>query len=217
MFTLCHGLGHCMHGWYSNHNEPYAYSGHSLFTAEVASTCNETILHHYMLEHAKTREEKLYLVNKFIQEIQGVFFTQTYFSEFEYEIHSIIEEGGALSIDRLRQLYREVYEKYYGPDYFLPEDRDLGCVRISHFYRQYYVYQYATGFAASQLLAQKILSGDEKAKEAWIQFLKTGSSDYPIEILKKAGVDMTTKEPFENVIRIYSDLVDQLEELLKES
>jgi oligoendopeptidase F len=215
-FTLAHELGHTMHGWYSYNSEPYVYAGHSLFTAEVASICNEFILINYMMENAKTKEEKLYLVNRYLQRIQGAFFTQIYFSEFEDRIHKILEEGGALSTETLRKNYREVYEKYYGPDYFIPEDRDLGSIRISHFYRQFYVYQYATGVAAAQLIANKISSGDEKAKEAWIEFLKTGSSAYPIDILKKAGVDMTTREPFENIINVFSGLVDQLEELLFE-
>ncbi len=214
VFTLGHELGHCMHSYYSNKSEPYAYAGHSLFTAEVASTCNETILIHHMLNKAKTREEKLYLLNHYIEMIMGTFYTQIMFSEFEYQIHQVVEQGGALSAENMRKMYRDIYQKYYGPDYYIPENRDLGCLRIGHFYRQYYVYQYATSFAASQMLAARILDGDKKAISDYIEFIKTGSSDYPIEILKKAGVDMTTPQPVENVINILSGLIDQFEKLL---
>lgn len=216
VFTLGHELGHCMHSLYSYKAEPYPYVGHSLFTAEVASTCNETILIHYMLDRAKTREEKLYLLNHYIEMIMGTFYTQIFFSEFEHKIHEHVEAGGALSAENMRQMYREVYQKYFGPDYFIPENRDLGCLRIGHFYRMYYVYQYATSFAASQMLAARILDGDKKATDDYIQFIKTGSSDYPINILKKAGVDMTTPEPVENVINIFGELVDEFEKLLLE-
>ncbi len=167
-----------------------------------------------MLNKAKTREEKLYLLNHYIEMIMGTFYTQIMFSEFEHQIHQVVEQGGALSAENMRKMYRDIYQKYYGPDYYIPENRDLGCLRIGHFYRQYYVYQYATSFAASQMLAARILDGDKKAISDYIEFIKTGSSDYPIEILKKAGVDMTTPQPVENVINILSGLIDQFEKLL---
>jgi len=214
VFTLAHEMGHAMHSHYTYQNEPYAYAGHSLFTAEVASTCNESILLHHMLDHAKDRNEKLYLLNYYIQSIMGTFYTQLMFSEFELKIHEIVENGGALSAEGMRKIYRDIYQKYYGPDYFIPVNRDLGCLRIGHFYRAYYVYQYATSYAASQMLSKMILEGREGAQEAYLEFVSTGSSDYPIEILKKAGIDMTTAEPVENTIQIFSELVDQFEELL---
>ncbi len=214
VFTLAHEMGHLMHNYYSYQHEPYAYAGHSLFTAEVASTCNEAIMIKYMLSQTKDRNEKLYLLNYYIDQIIGTFYTQVWFSEFELKIHEIVESGGALSADGLRKLYREVYQKYYGPDLFIPENRDLGGMRISHFYRQYYVYQYATSYAASQMLSRKILAGDKKAVNAYMEFIKTGSSDYPVNILKKAGVDMTTTEPFENTIKTFAELVDEYERLL---
>jgi oligoendopeptidase F len=214
VFTLAHEMGHMMHNYYTTKNEPFIYSGHSLFTAEVASTCNEAIMIKYMLDHTKDKNEKLYLLNYYIDQIIGTFYTQVWFSEFEQKIHETVENGGALSTDALRKFYRDIYQKYYGPDIYIPQDRDYGGMRISHFYRMYYVYEYATSYAASQVLSQKILSGDKKATAAYMEFIKTGSSDYPINILKKAGVDMTTTEPFDNTIKIFSDLVDQYEKLL---
>lgn len=214
VFTLAHELGHAMNSYYTYQNEPYQYAGHSLFCAEVASTVNEALMIKYMMERVKTREEKLYLVNYYIDQIMGTFYTQTWFSEFERDIHDVVEKGGALSSDSMRKMYRELYGKYYGPDYFIPEGRDMGCLRIGHFYRQFYVYQYATGYAAAELITRKIIEGQPGATDAYLNFLKTGSSDYPINILKKAGVDMTTTEPYENVINTFGKLVDQYETLL---
>ena len=156
----------------------------------------------------------MFLLNYYIDQIIGTFYTQIWFSEFELKIHEIVENGGALSADGLRKIYREVYQKYYGPDIFIPENRDLGGMRISHFYRQYYVYQYATSYAASQMLSRKILAGDKTAVAAYMDFIKTGASDYPVNILKKAGVDMTTTEPFAQTIKTFSELVDEYEKLL---
>ena len=214
VFTLAHEMGHAMHSHYTYQNEPYAYAGHSLFCAEVASTCNESILIKYMIEKAKDKNEKLYLLNYYINQILGTFYTQVMFSEFELKIHDLVENGGALSAESMRKMYREIYEKYYGPDYFLPENRDLGCLRIGHFYRAYYVYQYATSYAASQMLSQMILNRTEGAQQAYLDFISTGSSEYPIEILKKAGIDMTKPEAVENTIQIFAELVDEYERLL---
>jgi oligoendopeptidase F len=214
VFTLAHETGHLMHNYYSYRSEPYVYAGHSLFTAEVASTCNEAIMIKYMLERTKDKNEKLYLLNYYIDQIIGTFYTQVWFSEFEHKMHQVVEQGGALSAESLRKMYREIYQKYYGPDIYIPEWRDLGGMRIGHFYRMYYVYQYATSYAASQVLSKRILEGDKKAVAAYMEFIKTGSSDYPVNILKKAGVDMTTTEPFDNTIKIFGELVDEFEKLL---
>jgi oligoendopeptidase F len=217
VFTLAHETGHLMHNYYSYRNEPYVYAGHSLFTAEVASTCNEAIMIKYMIDHTTDRNEKLYLLNYYIDQIIGTFYTQVWFSEFEHKIHEVVEQGGALSSDSFRKIYREIFQKYYGPDFFIPPDRDLGGMRIGHFYRMYYVYQYATSYAASQVLSKRILDGDKKAVAAYMEFIKTGASDYPVNILKKAGVDMTTTAPFDNTIKIFSELVDEFEKVLKET
>ena len=216
VFTLTHEMGHAMHGYYTDQHEPFVYSSHSTFTAEVASTCNETIMIKYLIEHSKDKAQKLYLLNHYINQIIGTFYSQAMFSEFELKIHEIVENGGALSAKSMRQLYREVYQKYYGPDLVIEPEKDMGCLRIYHFYRDYYVYQYATSYAASMSLSRKILSGDKDALNSYIDFIKTGSSDYPINILKKAGVDMTSPEPVENVTRTFSELIDEFEKLILE-
>ena len=216
VFTLAHEMGHAMHSFYTNRNEPMAYAGHSIFCAEVASTCNEAVLMKHMLDKVKDRKNRLYLLNYYIRQISGTFYTQVMFSEFELKVHEIVESGGALSAKKMREIYREIYEKYYGPEYFLEENKDLGCLRIGHFYRQYYCYTYATSYAASQMMATKILNKEKGALEAHKRFIETGVSKYPVDILKEAGIDMTTPEPFENVIRIFGELVDEFEKLLLE-
>ncbi len=214
VFTLAHEIGHAMHAIYTNKNEPYTYAGHSRTCAEMASTCNEALLMDYLLKKTTNDDEKLYLLNYSLQGIEGTFFTQTMFSEFEVKAHETIESGGALSAESMKAMYREIYEKYQGPDFFLEENKDIGCLRISHFYRQYYVYSYAVSFSASQMLATRILNGEKGAIEDFYEFLSTGTSLHPVDIIKKAGIDITTTAPYENVIKIYSDLVDQYEQLL---
>ena len=214
VFTLAHEMGHAMNSFYSNQNEPYVYHGHSLFTAEVASTCNEAVLMKHLLANAETKEEKMVLLNYYIEQIQGTFFTQVMFSEFEVAIHDHIENGGATSVDYFRKTYREIFQKYQGPDVVIGPNNDMGGMKISHFYRQYYVYQYATCYAAAQALSQKILEKDPGALDKYMQFLATGSSKYPVDILKDAGVDMTAPEAVERTIRLFGELVDEIERLL---
>ncbi len=216
VFTLAHEIGHAMHAIYTNENEPYTYAGHSRLCAEMASNCNEALLLDYFLKTLTDKNDKLYLLNYSLQKIEGTFFTQTMFSEFEVKAHETIESGGALSAENMRAMYREIYEKYQGPEFFLEENKDIGCLRISHFYRQYYVYSYASSYAASQMLATRILNGEKGAIEDFYEFLSTGTSLHPVDIIKKAGIDITTTAPYENVIKIYSDLVDQYEQLLEQ-
>ncbi|HKK20544.1 MAG TPA: oligoendopeptidase F [candidate division Zixibacteria bacterium] len=216
VFTLAHEMGHAMHSYYTNRNEPYIYGNHSLFVAEVASTCNEAVLMKYMLRNAKTKAEKMELLNYYIEQIIGTFYTQVMFSEFELAIHDRIQNGGALSADFFRKTYRDIYQKYWGPDLVIDSINDMGCMRISHFYREYYVYQYATCYAAAQTLSQKILDKDKGALDLYKQFLSTGSSKYPVDILKDAGVDMTTPDPVNRTIKLFAQLVDQMEQLLNE-
>jgi oligoendopeptidase F len=212
--TLAHEMGHAMHSFYTYKNEPYTYAGHSLFCAEVASTCNESIMLKYLLENSTDKKERLYLLDYYIQQIIGTFFSQVMFTEYELRAHEIIENGGALTAESMRAMYREIFEKYNGPDLYLLPINDIGCLRIGHFYRQYYVFQYATSYAASQMLSQMILEGKPGAQEAYLEFVKTGSSAYPIDILKKAGIDMTSPEPVNNVFKVLGELVDMYEKEL---
>ncbi|KAA3631381.1 MAG: oligoendopeptidase F [Calditrichaeota bacterium] len=216
VFTLAHEMGHAMNSYYTNSHEPFQYAGHALFTAEVASTCNEAVLMKFMLERVKNKEEKIALLNHYINQIKGTFFTQVMFAEFELAIHNHVENGGAISVDYLRKTYRDIYQKYYGPDLVIPENNDLTGMKISHFYRQYYVYQYATCYAAAQMLSQRIIDGEEGILDTYQQFLNTGTSKYPVDILKDAGVDMTQPEAVNRTLQLFSDLVDEMEKLLSE-
>lgn len=215
VFTLAHEMGHAMHSFYTNRKEPYISHNHSLFLAEVASTGNESIMMKYMIEHTDDKKQKMALLNKYIEQIVGTFFTQVMFSEFELAIHERIESGQALSSSWMRQVYRDIYQKYWGPELYLGPDDDLGCLRIGHFYRQYYVYQYATAYAAAQMMSQKVLE-DPSYVETYMEFLATGNSDYPVEILKRAGVDLTRPEAVQQTIELFASLVDEMEKLLDE-
>lgn len=216
IFTLAHEMGHAVNSYYTNQHEPYEYHDHALFTAEVASTCNEAVFMKYLISQAKTKDEKLTLINQYINQIRGTFFTQVMFAEFELAIHNHIEAGEAVSVDYFRKTYRDIYQKYYGPELVIGPNNDMSGMKISHFYRQYYVYQYATCYAAAQMLSQSILDGDKGAIETYKKFLDTGSSAYPVDILKAAGVDLTQPDAVNATIKTFSDLVDQLEELLNE-
>ncbi len=216
VFTLAHEMGHALHRFYTNKNEPYTYSGHTTFTAEVASTCNEAVLMKFMLANAKNKEEKIALLNYYIEQIQGTFFTQVMFSEFEDAINKHVENNGAVSVDFFRSTYRDIFQKYNGPELVIGPDNDMGGMKIYHFYRTYYVYQYATCYAAAQMISQKILDGDKDALKAYMEFLQTGSSDYPVDILKEAGVDMNTPDPVNYTLKVFGELVDEMEKLLAE-
>jgi oligoendopeptidase F len=211
--TLAHEMGHSVNRLWSNRAQPYQYSDNSLFTAEVASTCNEAILMKYLIANAKTKKEKEYLLVKYIDQIVGTFYTQVMKSEFELAIHERVEKGGSLSVDFIRKTWRDIYQKYWGPDLVVPPAYDVGGMRDDHFYRQYYVYQYATSYSAAQALSDKIVNKEPGAVENYYQFLKAGSYDYPVELLKKAGVDMTTPDPVNRTLKLFASLVDQLDQL----
>ncbi|MCP4566439.1 MAG: oligoendopeptidase F [FCB group bacterium] len=216
VFTLAHEMGHALNSYRVNKNEPYVYHDYSNFTAEVASTCNEAVLLKYMLTNAKSREEKIFLLDHYIRQIWGTFFVQTMFCEFEMAIHEHVQNGGAVSVDYFRKTYRDIYQKYNGPDLHIGENNDMGGMKIYHFYRTYYVYQYAVSYAASQMLSQKILEGDKQALENYLTFLETGSSVYPVDLLKAAGVDVTSPEPVERTIKLFGELVDEMDKLISE-
>jgi oligoendopeptidase F len=215
-FTVAHEMGHNMHRLYSDKTQPYIYSDCDLFVCEVASTFNEALLMDYLLKHAKDKEQKLYLLNYYIDQIMGTFYAQVMFSEFEEVAHQKAENGEALSAASMRKIYRDIFQKYYGPELTLDSLDDLGCLRISHFYREFYVYKYATSFAASSDLSRKVLAGDKDALNRYLELLRSGDSDYPVNLLQKAGVDMTTPEPVDATIKLFSQLVDEMEKLLQQ-
>jgi oligoendopeptidase F len=169
-----------------------------------------------MLANTKDKNEKIVLLDYYINQIQGTFFTQVMFSEFELAIHERIESGNAVSADYFRETYRGIMQKYYGPDLVIGPDNDMSGMKISHFYRQYYVFKYATGYATAQMLSQKILEGDKAGLDAFMNFMATGTSKYPMDILVDAGVDLNQPEAVERTISLFGELVDELESLLLE-
>jgi oligoendopeptidase F len=215
MFTIAHEMGHCLHGYYTNRTQPYIYSGHATFTAEVASVTNEMLLMDYLLKNTKDKAQKLYLLNYYIDQLEGTFYSQVMFAEFEKAAHEKLENGGALSAESARKIYREIFQKFEGPELVLDSLDDLGCLRISHFYSNFYVYQYATGYAAAVAISRKILAGDKEALDRYLRFLESGDSDYAINLLKNAGVDMTSPEPINEAIKLFGNLVDEMEKLLQ--
>ncbi|WP_096270279.1 oligoendopeptidase F [Paucisalibacillus globulus] len=214
LFTLTHELGHSAHSYFTRKFQPYRYGNYSIFVAEVASTCNEALLNDHMLKTLDDEKQKLYLLNHFLEGFRGTVFRQTMFAEFEHEIHKRAQDGEALTADYLTNMYYELNKKYFGEDVVSDEAIGLEWARIPHFYYNYYVYQYATGYSAATALANKILSGEEGAVERYLGFLKSGSSDYPIEVLKKAGVDMTSKQPILDALDVFEEKLNEMEQLL---
>lgn len=212
--TLAHEAGHSMHSYLSHHNQPYAYSSYTLFVAEVASTFNEQLLHDYLYKKMKNDKEKAMLIADLLDKIHATFFRQTLFAEFELKIHELIEKGEPLTPGLLKKIYHQLYVDYYGPDMALDDKIDIEWARIPHFYYNFYVYQYATGISAAMYLFENI-GKDKKNVDKYLTFLKSGSSDYSINILKKAGVDLTHKEAVESLIRRFDTLMDQLSEILE--
>jgi oligoendopeptidase F len=214
VFTLAHEMGHNMHSFYTGLNQPYTYANYSIFVAEVASTANEALLLDYLIEHAETKEEKLALIEKYLTSITSTFYRQTCFAEFEQLVHDKMENGEALTPDNLSPLYRELTQRYWGPDMVVDDEEDYTWARVPHFYYDFYVYQYATGLAASQALTAGIKEEGKPAIDRYLNYLKSGSSDYPINILKKAGVDMNTPGPVLKTIAKMNELLDRMEGLI---
>jgi oligoendopeptidase F len=215
MFTLAHEMGHSMHTWFSQHNQPSIYGDYPIFLAEVASTCNQIILGQYLRERAEDRAEKLYLVNEAIEDIRGTVITQTMWAEFELRVHEEAEKGAPLTYETMSSLYRDLVKQYFGPSWGHDDEVDGYWVRIPHFYRGFYVYKYATSYCAAVALSKRILTQEPGALEEYLAFLKAGGSDYPIEILRRAGVDMRTPAPIDATMDLFGDLLDELETLLK--
>lgn len=214
VFTLAHEMGHALHSYYSNKNQPYVYSQYSIFVAEVASTVNELLLIDYLLAQSREPREKAYLINHYLEQFRGTVYRQTMFAEFEKKIHEQVEQGQTLTAEGLCHSYRELNRLYYGPDTLLDEEIDMEWARIPHFYSAFYVYKYATGFSAAVALKEQILHEGKPAVDRYLEFLKSGSSDYPLNLLKKAGVDLTTPEPVEKALHLFARLVTEMEAVL---
>lgn len=212
--TLAHEMGHSIHSYYARKNQPYIYADYVLFCAEVASTTNECLLMDYLIKNEKDKARRLFLINQQLEGIRTTVFRQTMFAEFELLTHEKMEEGESLSSEELCKIYHDLNEKYFGKSMVVDKGIDMEWSRIPHFYRDFYVYQYVTGFAAANSFSQIILNGTEEDVEKYKGFLKAGGSDYPINILKNAGVDMTTPKPLEDTIRRFDELLDMLEKEL---
>jgi oligoendopeptidase F len=217
MSTIAHELGHTMHSYFSNKTQPYALSSYPIFVAEVASTFNEALLNDYMLKKIKDDATRLSLLGSYLEGIKGTVFRQTQFAEFELRMHEMVEKGEPLTGDSLSKLYGEIVKKYYGNDKGVCIVDDYVANEwafIPHFYNSFYVFQYATSFTASSALSEKVLEGEPGATERYLKFISAGKSKYPIELLKDAGVDMTTDEPLELTVRKMNRVMDEMEKLL---
>lgn len=215
VFTIIHESGHSMHSYYTRRSQPYVYGSHSIFTAEVASTVNETLLIRYLLEHCESNEMKIYLINFYIDEFKSTLIRQTMFAEFEKWAHETVENGGALTAELMNTKYDELNTAYFGDAFGQDDMIKYEWSRIPHFYRDFYVYQYATGYSAANAIANRILTEGKPAVDDYMKFLASGDSDYPIELLKIAGVDMSSTEPVESALSTLSEMIDELDELMK--
>ncbi|UCD64746.1 MAG: oligoendopeptidase F [Candidatus Zixiibacteriota bacterium] len=213
MFTLAHEMGHALHSFLANATQPLPKAQYSIFVAEVASTLNEGLLLRHLLSKAKDKAEKLYLLNRHIDNTVGTFFHQIMYARFELEIHDHVEKGQALSPEMLTGLWAELTEKYYGPTLTLDEYSRYKWSRIPHFYMTFYVYQYATSYAASQALMEKVVAGEEGIIDRFLELLKAGGKDYPIELLKTCGIDMTSPAPVEATLKLFAEQVDEVAHL----
>jgi len=214
MFTLAHEMGHALHSYYSNKNQPYTYADYKIFVAEVASTVNEALLMNHLLETTNDKHQRMYLINYYLEQFRGTVFRQTMFAEFEKIVHAKEEAGEPLTADSLNEIYRELNVAYHGPEMVIDKEIELEWERIPHFYRHFYVYKYATGFSAATSLSKQILEEGQPAVERYLQFLKGGSSDYPLNLLKNAGVDMTSPEPIREALAVFKSLIEELEQLI---
>ncbi len=211
LFTLTHELGHSMHSYYSKKTQPYIYSGYKIFVAEVASTLNELLLINYLLEKSTSKQETVYLLNYYLEQFRTTVYRQTMFAEFEKITHSKVEEGNPLTAKEFNEIYYELNKKYYGESTIVDEKIGLEWARIPHFFSNFYVYKYATGFSAASALSKKILTKGQDSVDKYMEFLKSGGSDYPLNQLRAAGVDMEKKESVDNALQVFRDLVDKLE------
>jgi oligoendopeptidase F len=213
-FTLAHEAGHSMHSLLSNQSQPYHYSRYPIFVAEVASTFNEELLMHYLLKKRQNKDEQLFLMNEKIEDIRATLFRQTMFAEFELKIHELVENNTPLTPNLLKDIYYQLNVDYFGPDATIDQAIAIEWARIPHFYYNFYVFQYATGISAALSLADKVVHGDKQARENYLAFLRGGNSLFPIDLLKLAGVDMSSPTPVQATLRKFDSLLNQLEQLI---
>jgi len=214
MFTLAHELGHSMHSYFTRSYQPFQYGDYTIFVAEVASTLNEGLLTEYLLRTTDDPSVRLAILNHSLEGLRGTLFRQTMFAEYEQQIHSQAEQGQPLTAETLSVMYRSINDKYYGGEAVIDELIDIEWARIPHFYYNFYVYQYATGISAASALVQQILQEGKPVVDRYLKFLGSGSSDYSIELLKKAGVDMTSPEPVQQALQLFDSHLTQMEQLL---
>ena len=212
--TLVHEMGHSIHSYYARKHQPYVYGDYTLFVAEVASTTNEKLLIHHQIKNEKDPLKKLYLVNQELEQVRTTVFRQLMFAEFEKITHETIQQGTPMTGEDFNTLWLELNRKYFGEGIVIDKEIEIEWARIPHFYSDFYVYQYATGYAAASAFAESILSEGEEAVKRYLSFLKTGGSNYPVETLQAAGVDMTSKKPLEATVRRFNELLDMLEEFI---
>jgi len=214
LYTLAHEAGHSMHTWFSQRSQKFQDYDYPIFLAEVASTFNEELLTHHLLEQTRDPKMRAYIINRQIDDIRGTLFRQTMFAEFEKIVHEIEESGDALTLDVFKTEFHKLLAAYFAENFVLDSQLDLECLRIPHFYGAFYVYKYATGISAAVALADKVLRGERGAVDAYLSFLKSGGSKFPLETLKAAGVDMTTSAPIESTLRLFEQRLGELEQLL---
>ena len=215
-FTLAHEMGHALHSYLSNHTQPAVYRDYVIFVAEVASTCNEALLMEYLLGRTTDKKERAYLINHFLEQFKSTLYRQTMFAEFELKIGELSAQGVALTAEKLCEVYRGLNELYFGEDMVVDDEIALEWARIPHFYYNYYVFQYATGYAAAIALSRRILREGKPAVDDYLGFLSGGCSKDPIDLLKGAGVDMTTAEPVNQALKLFGTLLDEMEDLMKD-
>lgn len=213
MFTLAHEMGHSLHSYYTARNQPFLYSQYKIFVAEVASTVNEALLMDYMIRNTEEPKEKMYYINQYLEQFRGTIFRQVMFAEFEKITHEKVASGQSLNAEELSKIYYDLNLAYFGQDMVVDDEIAIEWARIPHFYRNFYVYQYATGYGAAIALSKNILEKGEPAVAAYLEFLRAGDSDYPINVLQRVGADMTTSKPIIQALEVFGKLLDQLEQM----
>ena len=214
MFTVAHEMGHALHSYFTWKKQPFVYSGHKIFVAEVASTCNEALLMEYLLKTEKDPQKQLYLINYFMEQFRGTLFRQTMFAEFEKKAHEMSAEGLPLNSENLSAVYHDLNKLYFGDDIVVDDYIDIEWARIPHFYNAFYVYQYATGFSAAVAISSRIMSGEPGALEGYKKFLSGGCSMKPIDLLKLCGVDMSTTRPVDEALGFFGELIEEFKKCI---